>query len=415
MLSKLFILFLLIICTSQVFADVAPPTVPPTSPIVQLSHETPVEYNLRTRFDFKKTTDGYTATFPKPKLKQFNQTSTAGNTATATKTNPVRLTDDYGNTATGKIQTETKIPKSNINRAVNAYVAANVAGSVVNSSHAEQAVKEMAAGNYDVAALQAAAALDFTGLGDGFNKLKEAWQKAQEEKVEAVAERVEKDKQEAQKAYDPKIKQILVIYTNEFSQGSDYIQGVSKIWKVVAPAPNFSYANYGGYLRYWRVNEDSSQGAEFFRISTEEIDGKRYIQNKVFANDPKFYQPKLPTAEEIMLNQTDLQNTTNMYLERLLKEQQENNEELRNLTNALWANGGLNPGNTQTQVVGGDGANTFTTTPYTPIGSEMAQQTQFIIHNNGNVTTNIVKRPDLAANTSQAPTRQQVGQDIAST
>ena len=82
----------------------------------------------------------------------------------------------------------------------------------------------------------------------------------------------------------------------------------------------------------------------FFRISTEEIDGKRYIQFKFFANDPKFYQSKLPTPEEIMLNQTDLQNTTNMYLERLLKEQQENNEELRNLTNALWANGGLNPG-----------------------------------------------------------------------
>ena len=347
---------------------------------------------------------------------QFNQTSTTGNTATATKTNPVRLTDDYGNTATGKIQTETKIPKSNINRAVNAYVAANVAGSVVNSSHAEQAVKEMAAGNYDVAALQAAAALDFTGLGDGFNKLKEAWQKAQEEKAEAVAERVEKDKQEAQKAYDPKIKQIMVIFTNDFGQGSDYIQGVSKIRKVVAPAPDDfgGYANYGGYLRYWKVNEDGSR-TEFFRIPKEEFEGKRYIKDKIFANDPKFYQPKLPTAEEIMLNQTDLQNTTNMYLERLLKEQQENNEELRNLTNALWANGGLNPGNTQTQVVGGDGANTFTTTPYTPIGSDVAQQTQFIIHNNGNVTTNIVKRADLAANTSQAPTRQQVGQDIAST
>ena len=85
----------------------------------------------------------------------------AAEAGAATKTNPVRLTDDYGNTATGKIHTETKIPKSNINRAVNAYVAANVAGSVVNSSHAEQAVKEMAAGNYDVAALQAAAALDF--------------------------------------------------------------------------------------------------------------------------------------------------------------------------------------------------------------------------------------------------------------
>lgn len=89
------------------------------------------------------------------------------------------------------------------------------------------------------------------------------------------------------------------------------------------------------------------------------------------------------------------------------------NQALTDLVNALWANGGLNSSNTQTTVSGTPSDNTFVSNPYTPAGSDTAQQTQFIVNNNGDVITNIIKRPDLAAHTSQAPTRQQVGENTA--
>ena len=61
-------------------------------------------------------------------------------------------------------------------------------------------------------------------------------------------------------------------------------------------------------------------------------------------------------------------------------------------------------------VTGTPGDNTFLTEPYTPAGSNQAQQTQFVVNKDGTVTQTIVQRPDLAANTSQAPTRAEVGQ-----
>ena len=69
----------------------------------------------------------------------------------------------------------------------------------------------------------------------------------------------------------------------------------------------------------------------------------------------------------------------------------------------------IGPGNTQSMVTGSPADNTFLTQPFTPAGSNQAQQTQFIVNNNGTITQNTIQRPDLAANTSQAPTRAEVG------
>ncbi|ASP18092.1 hypothetical protein CGZ77_10315 [Neisseria sp. KEM232] len=46
--------------------------------------------------------------------------------------------------------------------------------------------------------------------------------------------------------------------------------------------------------------------------------------------------------------------------------------------------------------------------PYTPQGSGQAQQTQVTINSDGSITTNIIPRPDLKPDSSQAPTREQV-------
>ena len=85
-----------------------------------------------------------------------------------------------------------------------------------------------------------------------------------------------------------------------------------------------------------------------------------------------------------------------------------NTEAMTQLINALWASGHLGPGNTQSMVTGSPADNTFLTQPFTPEGSNQAQQTQFIVNNNGSITQNTIQRPDLVANSSQAPTRAEV-------
>lgn len=97
-------------------------------------------------------------------------------------------------------------------------------------------------------------------------------------------------------------------------------------------------------------------------------------------------------------------------LEQLLNNQQRNNTDL---INALQKLGAFPPGSGKTTVSGTAAENTFLTAPFTPLGSNTAQQTQFVVNPDGSVTVSTVQRPDLAANTSQAPTRQQVGQTAA--
>ena len=92
-------------------------------------------------------------------------------------------------------------------------------------------------------------------------------------------------------------------------------------------------------------------------------------------------------------------------LEQMLNDNNRNHTEL---INALWGAGVIGPGNTQSMVTGSPANNTFLTQPFTPEGSNQAQQTQFIVNNNGSITQNTIQRPDLVANSSQAPTRAEV-------
>ena len=116
---------------------------------------------------------------------------------------------------------------------------------------------------------------------------------------------------------------------------------------------------------------------------------------------------KTAFAVSSIINNREAQQILLKYMEQMLNDNNRNHTELMN---ALWAGGGLNPGNTQSMVTGTPGDNTFLTEPYTPVGSNQAQQTQFTVNKDGTVTQTIVQRPDLAANTSQAPTREAVGQ-----
>lgn len=120
------------------------------------------------------------------------------------------------------------------------------------------------------------------------------------------------------------------------------------------------------------------------------------------------------TPEELMLNQQEI---TQILLDQLHNNNSalnRNTQALTDLLNALVAGGHLDPSKQPTNVLGTPAENTFVTPPFTPAGSDQAQQTQFLINKDGSVTVSTINRPDLAANTSQAPTRAEVGQTAPS-
>ena len=139
-------------------------------------------------------------------------------------------------------------------------------------------------------------------------------------------------------------------------------------------------------------NKLPAEKTYFMNIHNKVISGKEAaaIQSKINI-DLERYIPDQAAWEKAM--------------EQFLNQSNANNAAITDLINALWQTGAINPQNTQTTVAGSAGDNTFVTNPYTPAGSNQAQQTQFRVNPDGSVTVNTIPRPDLPANSSAAPTR----------
>jgi hypothetical protein len=108
-----------------------------------------------------------------------------------------------------------------------------------------------------------------------------------------------------------------------------------------------------------------------------------------------------PTPENLQLTQTEIAEI----LRRMLESNQTNHAELMRQLSMM--------GNVVSESTTNITYNQTTakSAPYTPQGSNQAQQTQATIHPDGSVTTTIIPRPDLKPDSSQAPTRQQVTPD----
>ncbi|WP_187000595.1 hypothetical protein [Neisseria musculi] len=141
-------------------------------------------------------------------------------------------------------------------------------------------------------------------------------------------------------------------------------------------------------------------------------------------------EPTPPTAEDMNLSGGEVE----QILRRMFENQQTNHREMMNQLVRIAANTAPtaptdSPPPTQTDGTGKqvirksvvDEAttsksvqkNTVKSAPYTPMGSNQAQQTEVTVNNDGSVTTRIIPRPDLKANSSQAPTRSPVTPDAA--
>ena len=369
---------------------------------------------------------------------QFNGSSRTSGGHVGNKTLNVNFRDNFGNSAGGQIHTQTRTPgSSTLSKAAGAYAAGSIAGSVLGSSNAQKAAGYLGEGRYGDAAFHAAAAFDVFNIGGGARSLWDAFwashdgRDIQKEVREAAAKKARDAAAAAEAAeaarreayeninntqwvsvikfrdtgeilYVPMKEGRLLGAQGNFTAGEAVplgaysldekgglvFEGASKDMFILPPPTGGSY----GETYYYQTS--SLRGDQI----TPEIREKMRNQNK----------PNLD-VRDLLLNQQEIEAILNKRLDALLNSQQANADAITALLNAMWGSGLINTGNTQTNVTGGDAANTFTTAPYTPADGQQAQQTQFIVNNNGNVTTNIISRPDLAPHSSQAPTRQPIG------
>ena len=124
------------------------------------------------------------------------------------------------------------------------------------------------------------------------------------------------------------------------------------------------------------------------------------------------FVPPAAKVEDFFLSQAEMTQIMLNELNNHGSALNRNTEALTALINAMTAAGHLptsGDGVVTTVDNGGTAQTTFLTAPYTPQGSNQAQQTKFVVNKDGTVTVSTVARTDLAANTAQAPTRAEVG------
>lgn len=354
-------------------------------------------------------------------------TNTSG-TIHGVKTNPVHGVDSYGNRATGQIKTSTNVgTTSSIGKAGTTLLTATLASAIVNSPGAKTAAQQLALGNYGHAAAGAVAALDVTGLGSGVYGLIDIYQNTaamqgmRNEIKDAAEAKANAAAAAAQAAADAAANGTYQQFMPDPKTGLPQLYPTIIRWWggtngtfLVPPgvSANWSGSTYGVIthsvlgLKVGTPNCNSATQCQKTYIDTVRVNAQNYNQHKdLIAQAVANAAPK-PTLEDFLLSNLELQNLIASYLDRNLAQ----NEALATaITNMLWQSGQLNPGNTQTVVMGTPSENTFITAPYTPAGSNQAQQTQFVVNPNGTVTTSYIPRPDLGAHTSQAPTRSLVG------
>lgn len=369
---------------------------------------------------------------------QFNGSSRTSGGHVGNKTINVNFRDNFGNSAGGQIHTQTRTPgSSTLSKAAGAYAAGSIAGSVLGSSNAQKAAGYLGEGRYGDAAFHAAAAFDVFNIGGGARSLWDAFwashdgrdiqrevREAAAKKARDAAAAAEAAEAARREAYD-NINNTKWVSVIKFRDTGEILYVPMKEGRLLGAQGNFTageavplgayHIDDKGGLVFEGASKDmfilppptGGSYGEWYYYQTSSLMGDQ-ITPEIREAMRNQNRPNLD-VRDLLLNQQEIEAILNKRLDALLNSQQANADAITALLNAMWGSGLINTGNTQTNVTGGDAANTFTTAPYTPADGQQAQQTQFIVNNNGNVITNIVSRPDLAPHSSQAPTRQPIG------
>lgn len=348
------------------------------------------------------------------KVDRFQNVNRGAGGLVGTKTNPVNLYDNYGNVARGQIQTQTAMPaNSRIAQGLGSIYVLQIANQHLTNLKA-QGVSEMYSrgfenGDWAMVADATARLFDWTGFGG--NVRDSIWgnpdmQQIQQQLHQQALQQAQQQFQNYQAVQQPQqINPDHYAQYKVFTINQDHPSNADRTKRVVLVKSTSDHGVAGWY--------HVAEKGQSFTFSYEGINvDYTYPPGNIFvvfswkqatAQDIRDYNlSNAPQLSEIVPKEAEVARL----LEQILNDNNRNHTEL---INALWQAGVIGPGNTQSMVTGSPADNTFLTQPFTPAGSNQAQQTQFIVNNNGTITQNTIQRPDLAANTSQAPTRAEVG------
>lgn len=432
------------------FADVSLP--PPTPTVHQtMNNDFPSSQALKNQ--------GYDPSTGILRVQEINNGSSTvkktGDTITGRQSKTVTVTGNYGEKATATTSITQNVSSSKLQTAFSAVLASAIAlGGVFESDYASNAYNDFRSGDYGSAVrnmvgavIQGLSKLDFTGLGSGINSflqnindkddLKKAAQdasakQAQAEKNGDLAGALENAA--LKKALDAasKINVDLDDFTktklaNATKDASGNYKNLYLLkltiyddnwvsW-VRPKQPSYSIYTLSSYngsvgskgisqLTYYSGHQvlddayDGFAGSTVKQILTD-ADLTDAISKISTPSDVQIKQ----TVQAMPLTETDV----NSILQKMLDNQETNHKQLMDQLGKL---GNIIPDATTSKewqpVV-------MTTDPYTPLGSNVAQQTQFTVSSDGTVSSSIISRPDLQANSSQAPTRSPIQRSTSTT
>ena len=416
---------------APVFADV--PYIPPQSNqaiISQAPNGSSVAYGTDHKFysydkngnrvlDVRKATE-YSRNLPS---NQFQSSQKSAGTVTANKSHPTTFTDNYGNKASGNVRTQTRIANNAVAKGFGAVMVGTTATTHLDNLKrqgvADQISRGFSDGDWTAVASGVARIFDWTGFGSsvadaiyGDSTAAEAVAAPLREQALRQARADFDNAQRQRQQIDPNATYTHVVVkewggpigTENIRSSDDAI--VSEY--IVQGAAPWSFGQKE--IKDWHnptvngmpiPNKRPAEKDYWMSITNTTVSGKdaANIQAKINANIEN-YMPDQAAWEKAM--------------EQFLNQSNANNAAITDLINALWQTGAINPQNTQTTVAGSAGDNTFVTEPYTPAGSDQAQQTQFRVNPDGSVTVSTIPRPDLPANSSVAPTRSDIGKPPSS-
>lgn len=329
---------------------------------------------------------------------------------------PSQFTDGYGNVARGNVRSVTQLPPAGkIARLGGPLIVTQIATSHLARLQAE-GVSDMYSrgfeeGNWGQVANATAKLFDWTGVGSTVNgMLNSGEQQALGDVANILQQQAMEQARQQFERHRPVPTDNPYAYTI-ITINQDHPSNAHRT-KETFVVPFIGVPN--GFDGYYHINQ---KGQSF----TERLGNYSFNYSFPAGNIFVSFAFKTPTKQELVdynskaapqLSEiTPSEAAIISALEQLLNNQQRNNTDL---INALQKLGAFPPGSGKTTVSGTAAENTFLTAPFTPLGSNTAQQTQFVVNPDGSVTVSTVQRPDLAANTSQAPTRQQVGQTAGS-
>lgn len=394
--------FFSIVLVPQIALSVDMPPPPPPRPCVTVFCGTPVERALTEagvtpnkngglNIDMDKFRKYYGA---KPQYKNNGNGTLTSNNATK-----VNATDAYGAKAQGKVPSTTKIPVGAVAKGVGAAYAAQMAGEAAKYAESHGMGAKLNAGDYMGAAAiagQAFANAVSGGLPDTVNKiLDDAFSnKANKAAKKALAQ----PKYDPSKPNDARTRTFYVTYNGSIVFAS---YDMLALGSSGGNRPDFTYVIF-------RAGDSAVVGSFGYEEGTADIAEVHYVEGnskKIFDSVPK------PNINDFLPTEADIRDAFNKQLQDNTSALNKNTAALSELVDYLRQQGLLNASNTTTTA---DSPQVFETAPYTPAGSDQAQQTRFSVDTNGNVSASTISRPDLPPHSSLAPDRSPIGSSAPS-